>query len=70
MKNTIKNKTKEKHNYKVLDFVKTQAKTNKGYASALGNWSGELMTEEEFLKGVKEGFYKICNDGIVIYADC
>lgn len=70
MKNTIKNVLKEKHNYKVIDFVKTQAKTNKGCASALGNWSGELMTEEEFLKGKNQGFYKVCNDGIVIYADC
>ena len=70
MKNTIKNVMGQKSNYKVIDFVKTQAKTNKGYASALGNWSGELMTEEEFLKGEKQGFYKVCNDGIVIYADC
>ncbi len=70
MKNTIKNAMGQKSNYKVIDFVKTQAKTNKGYASALGNWSGELMTEEEFLKGENQGFYKVCNDGIVIYADC
>ena len=70
MKNTLKNVMKEKHNYKVIDFVKTQAQTNKGYIKALEKLGYEDMTEEEFLKGVKEGFYKICNDGIVIYADC
>ena len=70
MKNAIKNVMKEKHNYKVYNFVKTQAKTNKGYAKALEKLGYEDMTEEEFSKGLKEGFYKICNDGIVIYADC
>ena len=70
MKNTIKNVMKEKHNYKAIDFAKTQAKTNRGYAKSLEKLGYEDMTEEEFLKGVKEGFYKICNDGIVIYADC
>jgi len=70
MKNTIKNVMKEKHNYIAIDFVKTQAKTNRGYAKSLEKLGYEDMTEEEFLKGVKEGFYKICNDGIVIYADC
>ena len=70
MKNTIKNVMGKKSNYKVIGFVKTQAKTNKGYAAALGNWSGELMTEEEFLKGESQAFYKVCKDGIVIYADC
>ena len=70
MKNTLKNVMKEKHNYKVIDFVKTQAQTNKGYIKALEKLGYEDMTEEEFLKGESQGFYKVCNDGIVIYADC
>lgn len=70
MKNTIKNVMGQKSNYKAIDFVKTQAQTNKGYIKALEKIGYEDMTEEEFLKGVKEGFYTICNDGIVIYADC
>ena len=69
-----------KGTYTLIDYVLTKAKTDKGLTIALYNhfkkngydYDEEMNIQEKietFKQGVKEGFYKECSNGIVIFAD-
>ena len=68
-----------KGTYTLIDYVLTKAKTDKGLTIALYNhfdkngydYDEENIDEkiETFKQGLKEGFYKECKNGIVIFAD-
>ena len=75
--NTCKN---NKGTYTLIDYLFTKAKTDKGLTIALYNhfkkngydYDEDMDIEEKietFKQGVKEGFYKECKNGIVIFAD-
>lgn len=75
--NTCKN---NKGTYTLIDYVLTKAKTDRGLTIALYNhfdkngydYDEEMNIQEKietFKQGVKEGFYKECSNGIVIFAD-
>ena len=74
--NTCKN---NKGTYTLIDYLFTKAKTDRGLAIALYNhfdkngydYDEENIDEkiETFKKGIKEGFYKECSNGIIIFAD-
>ena len=79
IKQRIEYQKENKNTYSLIDYVLTKAKTERGLTLALYNhfnkngydYDEENIDEkiESFKQGVKEGFYKECSNGIVIFAD-
>ena len=80
VKQRIARQKENKSTYTLVDYVLTKAKTDRGLTIALYNhfkkngydYDEEMNIQEKietFKQGVKEGFYKECKNGIVIFAD-